>query len=252
MNCETAKTFLDSYADGELDLVNHLSFEQHIDSCSECDRDYQGRIAIKGAIASDETLYFHAPQHLRRSIRSSLRKAEGDKFWNKWSIRRLVPALAMGALLVTVLATAFVTLRQGTNGNDLVMNEMVSAHIRSLMVDHLADVPSTDQHTVKPWFEGKLDFSPTVTDLAGQGFPLVGGRLDYAGGRPVAALVYQRRQHVINLFIYPSQDAESVENASARQGFNVEHWTRGGMTFWAVSDLNAAELKQFAELLRSG
>jgi anti-sigma factor RsiW len=252
MNCETAKTFLDSYVDGELDLVNHVAFEEHIDSCEVCDRDYQARIALKGAIAADRGLYYRAPADLRRSITASLRENDPEPFYRRWLNWRWTPALATAVLLIAVVATTFLAFRPTANSEDLLAREVVSAHLRSLMLTHLMDVPSTDQHTVKPWFEGKLDFSPPVTDLAEQGFTLIGGRLDYAGGRPVAALVYQRRQHIINLFVSPAQNMPDTANkTSVLQGFNVIHWTRSGMTFWAVSDLNANELQEFAQDLQN-
>ena len=153
--------------------------------------------------------------------------------------------MAAAAIVVVALLSTFAILRPA-NSDDLLANEMVSAHVRSLMGQHLMDVPSTDQHTVKPWFEGKLDFSPPVVDLSQQGFTLIGGRLDYAGGRPIAALVYQRRLHIINVFIYPTQDANAASSTRTRQGFNVVRWTRNGMTFWAVSDINAGELQELA------
>ncbi|MBA3356983.1 MAG: anti-sigma factor [Pyrinomonadaceae bacterium] len=120
------------------------------------------------------------------------------------------------------------------------------------MANHLTDVPSSDQHTVKPWFDGKLDFAPPVTDLTAQGFPLVGGRLDYISNRPVAALVYQRRQHFINLFIWLStNDSESGNKIMTRQGYNLIRWNQSGMTYWAVSDLNLNELQEFAQAVQN-
>ena len=134
---------------------------------------------------------------------------------------------------------------------DAVAQEVVSSHVRALMGEHLFDVRSTDQHTVKPWFLGKLDFSPPVTDLAQIGFPLTGGRLDYVAGRPVAALVYTRGQHTINVFVWPeASDAVGAPDARAIRGFHVRHWTREGMSYWAVSDVNDAALDQFVRALQ--
>jgi anti-sigma factor RsiW len=250
MNCEDAKPLLDSFADGELDLVNHVQFEAHLDECLSCDHTYRNTNALKNALSNDE-LYFKAPAELRMRIRSSLEETTHQSPWSgllKW---RWMPTMAAAVIVVVALFSSLAILRPSGKSEELLANEMVSAHVRSLMLDHATDVISTDQHTVKPWFEGKLDFSPPVVDLAQQGYTLIGGRLDYLGGRPVAALVYQRRQHLINVFIYPAQDQNTDGGVSTRQGFNVIHWTKSGMTFWAVSDLNTAELQDFTHLLQS-
>ena len=249
MNCHDAKPLIDSFADGELDIVNHVSLEAHLEDCVSCDHEYRNAIALKNAL-SDKEFYFQAPTELRTKVITSLNKTEQRSFFDKLRGWQLTQVLAGAMVLAIAILSAIVIFRPANSSQELVANEVVSAHIRSLMLDHAIDVVSTDQHTVKPWFEGKLDFSPPVTDFAQQGFTLVGGRLDYVGGRPVAALVYQRRQHVINIFIYPSQDAPA-DGVSSRQGFNVVRWTKNGMTFWAVSDLNSAELQSFAELLQN-
>jgi anti-sigma factor RsiW len=127
--------------------------------------------------------------------------------------------------------------------------ELVAGHARALMADHALDVVSSDQHTVKPWFNGKLDFSPAVINLAAQGYALTGGRLDYLARRPVAALVYKHRQHLIDVFVWPAAVGEDAPKNASRRGYNLVHWTRGGLNYWAVSDLNAAELAQFSNAL---
>jgi anti-sigma factor RsiW len=136
-------------------------------------------------------------------------------------------------------------------GGDVLAEQVVSSHIRSLMANHLSDVLSSDQHTVKPWFSGRLDFAPVVKNLSGVGFPLMGGRLDYLDNRAVAALVYKHRQHTINLFLWPSSTSDVSPRVSSSKGFNIVHWTQARMTYWAVSDLNAAELTEFARDLRT-
>jgi anti-sigma factor RsiW len=157
---------------------------------------------------------------------------------------------AAAAILLLSVGTG-IGMRFGAMRQAPIADQVVDGHVRSLMADHLFDVQSTDMHTVKPWFLGKLDFSPPVADLASTGFPLVGGRLDYVNGRPVAALVYQRQKHTINVFVCPEGE-ERAGGASATliRGFHVRHWTHGGMAWWAVSDLNDAELNQFVKALQ--
>jgi anti-sigma factor RsiW len=160
----------------------------------------------------------------------------------------------MAATIVVAIGGAALLVRSASRGAsaEAVTGDVVNAHIRSLMANHLFDVQSTDQHTVKPWFLGKIDFAPPVVDLAAAGFPLVGGRLDYVNGRPAAALVYQRQQHTINVFIWRASDDAGVrEQATTLRGFHVRRWTTGGLSFSAVSDLNDAELAAFVGALQS-
>src|SRR5262245_43776322 len=184
--------------------------------------------------------YAQAPFRLRARVAGRIRPA--------WSPRRLL-TYAAAAVLVLSIGGGVTIMRNARVGSESIVADVVDAHVRSLMPDHLFDVRSTDQHTVKPWFLGKLDFSPSVTDLASAGFPLVGGRLDYLSGRPVAALVYQRQKHTINVFVWPTADAATRIDERAFRGFHVRQWVRGGLAFRAVSDLNDAELTEFARAL---
>ena len=156
----------------------------------------------------------------------------------------------MGAAFASVftLALSAVLFISIPGARESLENELVASHARALMADHALDVASSDRHTVKPWFNGKLDYSPEVIDLSTQGFPLTGGRLDYVAQRPVSALVYQHRQHVINLFVWPAQ-ALDTSKSDTKQGFNLLHWTHNSMAYWAVSDLNPVELAQFRDAL---
>ena len=157
-------------------------------------------------------------------------------------------AIAASILLAVSLAWNFSLFQSRSGGLDIIAQNVLSSHVRSLIGTHLLDVPSSDQHTVKPWFNGKLDFSPDVKDFTSQGFPLIGGRIEYLVDRPVAALVYRRRQHVVNLFTWPSLSLVNNEAELTRRGYNLIHWNKASMTYWAVSDLRISELQQFANL----
>jgi anti-sigma factor RsiW len=250
MDCTNAQTLLDGYLDGELDPVRNLEIEDHLQGCARCSRSYSDRKVIRRGLKT-ESLYFKAPADLQNRIQRSVRKAaraEAPAGWLSWPWLRVAAPLAAAALVVLMLVPIF----GGPSSDELLTQDVVASHIRSLMVNHLADVRSTDKHTVKPWFNGKLDFSPPVDDLAKQGFPLIGGRLDYLNNRPVAALVYQRDKHVINVFVWPSdKTAQTSGSIKAQQGYNVIRWTRSGMNFWVVSDLERNQLAKFTDLLKS-
>ena len=250
MACEDARELLGGSLDDELDMATRLELRRHLRECPECSAQQQQQETLRTALRSSD-LSFTAPAGLEQRIRTAVRKAEGSPTSRKVAVPKMPiwAALAASLAVAALLFWGFGTSRPGSN--DLVAELVLTGHVRSLMADHLTDVASTDNHTVKPWFNGKLDFSPPVRDLAPQGFPLIGGRLDYVN-RPVAALVYRRRQHVINVFVWPaSGNSRPVSEASmTRQGYNVLHWSGSGMEFWAASDLNAAELKQFVQLLQ--
>jgi anti-sigma factor RsiW len=246
MNCQQARPLIDPYADGELDAAGILELEKHIHDCPACALAWRNAQGLKKTLQQD-SLFFTAPTELRRRIKAELRSQVETKSrwsfgnWNWLTATTTSLATACLALLLTVTLTR-------PSAEQRLTQEVVSSNIRSLMADHMLDVVSTDQHTVKPWFNGKLDFSPPVKDLKAQEFPLIGGRLDYIGGRSVAALVFHRNKHVINLFIWPvnKKDTQPAVAASI-QGYNVIHWTNAAMTLWAVSDLNEKELMEFVQ-----
>jgi anti-sigma factor RsiW len=248
MSCQEVQVQYHAYLDGELELTRSLEVEQHLRECALCSQALDGLRRLQRSL-KHEDLIFHTPPNLAARVRAAVRQdgAVGAVTRRRWSW--LIPALSV-SVVVIVLAGWWLT---RTSADDLLASEVVSSHVRSLMTDsHLIDVPSEDPHTVKPWFDGKLDFSPPVKELPGQGFVLTGGRLDYIAQRPVAALVYQRRKHVINVFIWPAiGSAVARTTADVRQGYNLIHWTKSGMTYWIVSDLNLAELQQFAEDLQN-
>ena len=255
MNCEETKEFIHGYIDGELDVVHNLALEQHLRECAACARSCQEQQSLRKVMAG-RSLYFEAPRALENRVRFAVRqasKAESPRWrwrweWN-WAWPRVLAPLA-GAALVMLIALPIIL---HTSTEDRLTQEIVSGHVRSLMANHLTDIASSDQHTVKPWFNGKLPFSPPVTDLAPQGFPLIGGRLDVVENQPVAALVYQHRKHFINLFIWPStRNSSTPEHFQRQQGYHVIHWSQGGMEHWAVSDMNQGDLRDFVRLVRGG
>lgn len=240
MICELVTRELDAYVDGELTGAARHQVDSHLESCATCRRLVGERAALGRLVRSAP--YYGAPAALRTEVVALAARRQRRSSFRNW---------AAAAVVVLAVGTGLSLLRSTSNQRDAVADEVVTGHLRSLMADHLVDVRSEDQHTVKPWFLGRLDFAPPVVDLAAIGFPLVGGRVDYLEGRPAAALVYQRRQHTINVFVSPGGDRRTaVTDLASIRGFHVHHWTQGDLSFWAVSDLEDAELAAFVRALR--
>jgi len=263
--CEDRAQWLHAYFDGELDLARSVEFEEHLKACSACAWELENLKALRQGIGA-QSLYYRAPSALATKLRGQAGLAPAVASTPQVvrvtqpalvSRRRVVEWLAIAAAVVIVawLGARIVSRVSGAEEQQLLAQEIVASHVRSLEPGHLFDVESTDQHTVKPWFDGKVDFSPPVRDLAAQGFPLVGGRLDYIGQRTVAALVYQRRKHVINVYVWPVSSGEVTPRPDAIReqslnGYDLIHWRQSGMTFCAISDVSPADLEQFVRLLQ--
>jgi anti-sigma factor RsiW len=234
---------LHALLDGELDAANASAIETHLQACPGCARRLQALEALHQRLAAlpptpaPEALGARIDAMIGREARRASRPPARPALWAGWLAAGAMAAVA-ASLVVTPLAT----------GPSL-PQQLAEAHLRSLQADHLVDIPASDRHVVRPWFNGKIGFNPPpAPDLAAQGFPLVGGRLDYADGRPVAALVYRRRQHVINLFVLPAKGGLHLPRPGpAPGGFSLLHWSDHGLDYWAVSDAEPQELKGFRE-----
>ena len=253
MNCQECHDYIDAYIDNELDIASTILVKQHLRDCFGCQQLLESRKAV-GALLDNPQVRFEVPDSLLGRIQSALpvfRPEVKQQSRTRFVIPWFSIPLALAATIAVMLGLAF--LNQGgvfdqSHGSSIAQ-DVISSHLRSLLATHLFDVPSTDQHTVKPWFNGKLKFSPPVHDFAEHGFRLTGGRLDYLNGREVAALVYQRRLHIINLFIWPSASSRNtVATSFSKDGYNVLHWAHEGFEFWAVSDVNAEDMRAFADL----
>jgi anti-sigma factor RsiW len=241
MTCEEAGILLHALLDGELDAGHAREVEAHIKSCAACAAELAAQREMKRLLAGPD-LRYAAPAALRARIEAALPQARQP------SRRAVLRGFAMGSAVSALAATGLVAIVLRQDDQQRILSEVVSAHLRSLQAGHLTDVISTDQHTVKPWFNGKLDVAPPVIDLTAQGFTLIGGRLDYIDARAIGAVVYRRRQHVINLFVAQTASPEHrPPRTETMQGFNCRRWSNRGLNFWAVSDLGADELAEFVD-----
>jgi anti-sigma factor RsiW len=245
MTCEETSILLHALIDGELDAGHARDVEGHVAACPRCAarlRDYR---ALRQAL-SEPGLRYQAPANLRSRIEGTVPSPRARLTPSR---RSLFQGIAIGSLTSAALAASLILFVVRREEDRRILGDVVSAHLRSLQGDHLIDVQSTDQHTVKPWFNGKLDVAPPVVDLTAQGFTLIGGRLDYLNGRSVASVVYKRRAHIINLFVAPADTrglgSERGATIETLQGFNIRRWAFSNLAFWAVSDINAEELGEF-------
>jgi anti-sigma factor RsiW len=242
VTCDEARELLSPFADGELDLVRALEIERHLAECPACAAALEGLRALSARLA-DPALYHRPPAAVAARVRASLRPRRSFP-WRRGGI-----AVA-AALLAAVALWGAVRGLSAPSAEELIEREVVNAHIHSLIPGHLLDFPSDKQHKVKPWFDGRVDVAPDVKDLTDDHFPLEGARQDYIDGRPTAAVVYRRRDHVINVLVWREVGKDRPPVYLERQGYHLAHWANNERAFWVVSDLNAEELRQFVELLR--
>jgi len=249
MICQETRQILDGYFDGELDLVYRLDIEGHLRRCAGCAETLKNYQELRHGIQAS-TMYYKAPADLKASIRIPLQDTgKAEVSWCRLSTSGKIQWFAIAASIVAVaIATAIVLIAlSGSSATEVIATEVLDAHLRSMMRDHLVDVSSSDQDALKPWFAGKLDFVPPVRDSADQGFSLMGGRLEYLNRRPVAALVFRRGQHTINLFVWPASRPDTAIHTSTIQGYSLVHCSWLGATYWAISDLNPDELRKLVK-----
>jgi anti-sigma factor RsiW len=248
MTCREAAPLLHARLDNELDMAGAVSIDLHLLDCRACAAQYAALESLHEEIAAADLAY--APgAALERTLAARFlqEKKSPFRFWSGgWLNASVVAAAAIGAV---VLIVSIPMLRSG-GGTDAIGSEILDNHLRDLQAVHQVDVPSSDQHTVKPWFQGKTAFSPPVPDLTKEDFVLIGGRLEVIHQQPAAAIVYRRRQHVIDLYVSPSPGANSKTEFRELGGYHLLHWTQNNMSYWAVSDVDTNDLRTFADLIR--
>jgi anti-sigma factor RsiW len=248
MACERADTLVHGYFDNELDALRAAEFESHLEKCPECVAALDALESLRSTINVAQP-YEKMSASFRKKILADLNvKSPPVTATSRATTNWRWLAMAAAFLLLIYGGWRVASLSRGDSREALLASKVVDAHLRSLQPGHLEDVISTDQHTVKPWFDGKIDFAPPVRDFSEQGFPLQGGRLDVVDNRTVAALVYGRRKHVVNVFIWPSSEKDAAPRTGSIQGYQWIDWRKQGMEFYAVSDASAPDLDQLQRL----
>jgi anti-sigma factor (TIGR02949 family) len=250
VGCEEVRGLLDAHLDGELDAAHAIEVEEHTATCRRCADELTQLQGLRKALRRD-LAYHRAPDELRARLAARLAVPPAEPARVVGARRPWWAAMAAGLVLGIALGgsgTGYLAWRQG---QDRSADALLASHLRALQPGHLIDVPTSDRHEVKPWFDGRVDYAPPVKDLSGAGFPLLGGRLDYAEGRDVAVIVYGRRKHSIDLYVWPMPPGASPTASAYREaGYNMRRWTEDGFVLWAVSDLNDEELDAFIEAWR--
>ena len=252
MNCATARELLSAYVDGELPPPEATELAGHLTTCGSCSAETEAMVTTVRRVR-EGLVRHHAPDVLRARVRAAIREEHAPGTPAARPAWRLPWRTVAAGLLIAAASSALTVIATRAGASSAagfgVGDEVVASHIRSLMPDHLTDVRSSDQHNVKPWFNGRVNVSPDVPRLDSLGYPLVGGRVDYIDGRNVASVVYKRRQHVINVFSWPSSDDRDLApQVSSSHGYNLIHARRNGEEVWLASDLNLGELREFARL----
>ena len=246
MTCIETRPLLDAYFDNELDLSGSLGVQHHVTDCATCSAILKNLDLLRAELAPE--VFDLTRKSTLEPLRTAIRKVVPTSIKpapSIWSNPILYVAAAAAFLLAVIVPSPF------RDSSTSPTRQIVDSHLRSLQVDHLVDVPSSDQHTVKPWFQGKLDFAPEVPDLTDKGFALIGGRIDVINGHPVAAVVYKKREHFVNLFTAKTQAGEASPVFSTMEGYQVVHWIHSGADRWVTTDLNQAEVQTFVGLIRN-
>jgi anti-sigma factor (TIGR02949 family) len=255
MDCTHIRSLVSPYIDGELAAEKAAEVERHLESCEACRALVEDERRVSAAVRHHGER-FRAPAHLKARVLSEVGRRSRGSGWSDlrmlgtgWNPVALAASLVLAVMLSSGATVAYLS-RSAEESKAPLVQEVVSGQIRSLMADHLTDVASSDQHTVKPWFAGKSDLAPPAVDLANEGFPLVGGRLDVIAGKPIPALVYRRREHVINVFVLAASRGD-LGSTLSRHGYSLRHWNEGDLGFWAASDAAPSELVEFERIFRA-